>query len=47
MDNNIGDGLPNITSVTINPDTGERYLTLPADVVEVYILSMLLGKELI
>ena len=27
MDNNIGDGLPNITSVTINPDTGERYLT--------------------
>ena len=27
MDNSIGDGLPNITSVTINPDTGERYLT--------------------
>ena len=27
MDNKIGDGLPNITSITVNPTTGDRYLT--------------------
>ena len=30
MDRSIGDGLPNITSSTINPDTGDRYLTSPS-----------------
>ena len=30
MDRSIGDGLPNISSSTINPDTGDRYLTSPS-----------------
>ena len=45
MDNNIGDGLPNITSVTINPDTGERYLTAASNVVEVISYRCCWGKS--